>query len=59
MGDTMAFFSKKPEYEPQPWVAPAPDPLASPATVKYDIADAIGLMRSLNWKKRSDNICTK
>jgi len=43
----MAFFSKKPEYEPQPWVAPAPLPLASPAPAKYGIADAIGLMRSL------------
>lgn len=43
----MAFFSKKPEYEPQPWVAPAPPPLASPAPTKYGIADAIGLMRSL------------
>jgi DNA-binding transcriptional MerR regulator len=47
MGDTMAFFTKKPEYEPLPWVAPAPPTLASPMAAKYGIADAIALMRSL------------
>lgn len=52
----MAFFSKKQEYEPQPWVAPEPAPAPTPATVKYGISDAIQLMRGLPTNQDSDLI---